>query len=99
MVIEAEGTKMDGELVGEVTHYFGRISVAALALTDTISTGDTVHILGHTTDLKQKISSMQIEHDPVDEAGPGQDVALKVDRKVRRGDKVYKIAPSEEADS
>jgi putative protease len=82
---------MDGVLVGEVTHYFSQISVAALVLTGTLRIGDTVHILGHTTDLKQKIVSMQIEHEPVDEAGPGQDVAFKVDRRVRSGDKVFKI--------
>jgi putative protease len=75
-----------------VTHYFGRINVAALTIAKSLYVGDTVHILGHTTDLRQKILSMQIEHESVEEAHPGQDVAFKVDRRVRPGDKVFKIA-------
>ena len=82
---------MEGVLIGEVTHYFGKINVAALSITETLNVGDTVHILGHTTDIKQKIDSMQIEHESVDQAEPGQDLAVKVDRRVRAGDKVFKI--------
>jgi putative protease len=87
---------MDGVRIGEVTHFYSRVSVAVLVLTDKLSVGDTVHILGRTTDLRQKIHSLQIEHESVEEAGPGQDVALKVDRRVRTGDTVYKIAETDE---
>ena len=88
---------MDGVRIGVVTHFYSQISVAVLVLTDKLSVGDTVHILGHTTDVRQKVHSLQIEHDSVEEAGPGQDVALKVDRRVRRGDTVYKIAEADES--
>jgi len=77
--------------VGKVTHYFDRISVAVLGLTDKLRVGDTVHFLGHSTDFKQEINSLQIEHQNVDEAKPGQDVALKVNQKVHPNDAVFKV--------
>ncbi len=83
---------MEGVRIGEVTHYFDRIGVAVIDLTDTIRLGDTLHIFGRLTDLRQKVSSMEIEHQKIEEAGPGQEVALKVDRPVKPRDKVFKIA-------
>ncbi len=77
--------------VGEVSHYWGKISVAGLKLTDTLSQGDTIRIKGATTDFEQTVGSMQIEHENVETATKGQEVGLKVVGKVRRGDTVYKV--------
>ena len=77
--------------IGEVTHYFDRISVAVLGLTDTIRVGDTIRFHGHTTDFTQAVDSLQIEHNNVTEAKPGQDVALKVAQKVHPRDAVFKV--------
>jgi translation elongation factor EF-1alpha len=77
--------------IGRVTHYYGKISVAVLNLTDAIRLGDTVHILGRTTDFQQEVGSLQIEHQAISEAKPGQEVALKVDYPVRRRDSVFKV--------
>jgi len=82
---------MSGKLVGHVTHFYGRLSVAVLDLTDTLRLGDVVHILGSTTDLRQVVHSLQIEHQAVQEVGPGQEVALKVDRRVRPRDRVFRL--------
>lgn len=86
---------MSGVQIGQVTQYTGKISAAVLALTGTLRVGDTVHVLGRTTDLQQEVTSLQIEHQAVDEAGPGDDVALKVTRRVRPRDKVFKITGKE----
>ena len=82
---------MSDNPIGKVTHYFDRIGVAVLQLTDTIRVGDTLHFLGHSTDFKQKVDSLQIEHKNVPEGKPGQDVALKVSEKVHPNDKVLKV--------
>lgn len=82
---------MSEKQVARVTHYFARLSVAVLALTDTLSIGDRIHIYGHSTDLEQTVDSMQIEHKPVLKVGPGDDVALKVIEHVRAGDIVYRM--------
>ena len=82
---------MNGVYIGEVTHYYNKISVAVLDLVEPIRVGDVVRIMGHTSDFQQRVRSLQIEHQAVEEAEPGQDVAIKVDERVRHDDKVYKI--------
>jgi len=51
------------ELVGKVTHYFGKIEVGIIELSKELKVGDTIHIKGSTTDFEQKVESMQIEHE------------------------------------
>ena len=82
---------MSEKQVARVTHYFARLGVAVLAVTDTLSIGDQIHIYGHSTDLEQPVDSMQIEHKPVLKVGPGDDVALKVIEPVHQGDIVYRM--------
>ena len=82
---------MAGKRVGKVTHFFDHISVAVLALTDAIRVGDSLHFLGHGTDFMQTVGSMQIEHQSVESAKPGDDVALKVEQRVRPNDAVFKV--------
>lgn len=78
------------KLVGEISHFFDKISVAVIEVKDTINEGDAVTIEGPQTNLKQKISSMQIEHDKIKSAKKGQSVGMKVSGPVRRKDLVYK---------
>lgn len=83
---------MEEEKIGFVSNYFSKISVAAVEITNgTVSVGDTLHFLGHTTDFESRVHSMQIEHKSVTEAKKGDSVGVKVSEKTRRGDKVYKI--------
>lgn len=82
---------MTGKRAGTVTHYYDHLNVAVLALTDEIRTGDWLHFLGHSTDFKEQVSSLQIEHKPVDAAKPGQDVAIKVVQRVHPNDAVFKV--------
>ena len=77
--------------IGKVTHYFGHIGVMALDLTGPLVVGDQVHVKGHTTDLVVAVESMQIEHEGVEKAGPGDSVGIKVGEKVRPGDMVYRV--------
>lgn len=82
---------MEEKEIGKVTHYFGKISVAILELTAGLKVGDTIHIKGHTDDFTQKVESMQIEHENVDEAQPGQSIGMKVIQKAHEGDVVYLV--------
>ena len=82
---------MEEMKVGKVTHYYTKIGVAVIEVTDgSIKVGDELHIKGHTSDFKQKVKSMQIEHDNVQIAEPGQSIGMKVDEPVRASDLVYK---------
>jgi putative protease len=88
---QGEGA-MDEIFIGEVTHYFNKIGVAVLNLSEEIQVGDKIHITGFTTDFYQEITSLQIEQQGIDEAHPGDDVALKVIERVRHGDQVFKTS-------
>lgn len=76
--------------IGQVTHYFGKIGVMAVDLSDNLAVGETIHVKGHTTDLVVSVDSMQIEHESVPKAGPGDSIGIKVGEKVRPGDKVFR---------
>lgn len=82
---------MAEKLIGRISHWFGNIGVAGIELTDKLAVGDRVHIVGHTTDFEQEITSMQIMHRDVNEAGPGDDVGVKLQSRARVGDSVYKV--------
>jgi U32 family peptidase len=85
---------MDQEknLVGKVTHFFSKIGVAVIELSDELSVGDEISIEGPMTHVTQKIDSMQIENKDIEKAGAGEAVGMKVNDKVRERDSVYKIA-------
>jgi putative protease len=78
-----------GTRVGEVTHFYQKISVAVLDLKHELSAGDTVHFLGAHTDFRQIIQSMEIDRQPIEVAQAGSEVAVKVKQRVRGGDSVY----------
>ncbi len=80
--------------VGVVTHFFDRILVAAVQVTsEGLAVGDTIHIKGHTTDLTTQIESMQLEHQSVTRAEPGQTVGIRLPAKAHEHDKVFKVTP------
>lgn len=82
---------MPEQEIGVITHYFGNASVAAIKLTKPLKVGETIHIKGHTTDFQTTISSMQVEHETVQEAKKGSSIGIKVSDKCREHDKVYKV--------
>ncbi len=83
---------MSEQLIGVVSHYWGKIDVAGVDITDgELSIGDEIHILGTHNDFTQTVESMQIEMQSVEKAKKGDSVGLKVIQKVHEHDKVYKI--------
>jgi len=82
-------------MVGKVTHFYNKISVAVVELCDELKLGDKIAIRGKTTNFEQVVESMQIEHKPIEVAKPGDKIGLKVKERVREGDVVYKIVEEE----
>ena len=90
--VSPESMAPPGERIGVVTHYFSHLSVAVVKLESArLRVGDTIHIRGHTTDFKQRIDSLQVNHASVPEVGPGDDFGLKVREHARENDIVYKV--------
>lgn len=80
------------ERVGVVTHYYTHLGVAVVRLeSGSLRVGDTIHIRGHTSDFRQRVESMQIEHQPVTEVRAGQEFGLKVVDHAREHDVVFKV--------
>ncbi|MFC1630006.1 hypothetical protein ACFL06_00525 [Patescibacteria group bacterium] len=83
--------EIEGKLIGKVTHYFGKIGVAVIELTDNLKSGDTIRIVGGETDFNQVVDSMEVDHQKVAEAKSGDSVGMKVDEKSKEGYQVYKV--------
>ena len=80
-----------GKEVGKVTHYYTKLGVAVIELSDTLKVGDKIKIKGATSDFEQPVESMQIEHEKIEEAKAGQSIGMKVKEHVREHDVVYKV--------
>jgi putative protease len=79
------------EQVGRVTGFFAHPSVALMELTAPLRIGETIYVKGHTTEFQQVVQSMQLDHQPVQEAAAGQAVGVQVSGRCRRHDVVYKL--------
>jgi putative protease len=77
--------------VGVVTHYYGHLSVAAVKLEVALKVGDTIHVFGHTSDFRQRVDSIQIEHQSVTEAIGADEIGLRVAQHAREHDVVYRV--------
>jgi putative protease len=75
--------------IGRVTHFFDRISVAVVSLDGALKLGDRIQFRGPHTDFQQEVVSMQVEHEAVEKGKKGQEVAIKVDQPVRKGDTLH----------
>ena len=80
------------EEIGRISHYFSKIGVGVVELTKgSLKVGETIHIKGHTTDLYQKVESMQVEHNNVLSAKTGESFGLRVESQVREHDVVFRV--------
>jgi len=85
-----EGKKL--KKIGDVSHFYKKISVCVMNLTDELNVGDTIQFQrGGETVFDQKVDSMQIEHETIESAGKGQEVAIKTNNSVKAGSIVYKV--------
>ncbi len=83
---------MAEEKIGEVMKFFSKPSVAAVKVTSgEIQVGDTIKIVGHTTDLTSTVESMEVDNKKVEKAVAGDFIGIKVADRVRPGDEVFKV--------
>ncbi|MDO8467026.1 MAG: translation elongation factor-like protein [bacterium] len=75
--------------IGVVTHFYGGIKVAIVKFKKPMKQGSVIKIKGATTDFEQTIKSMQYDHKDIAVAKKGQEVGMKVNKKVRDGDEIF----------
>ena len=77
--------------VGVVTHYLDKISVVIVKLGADVRVGDRLVLNGEKGPFRQKLKSMQINRQNVEEAGRGKEVGIKVSKKALVGEIVYVV--------
>jgi len=82
---------MGKELVGKITHFFPKVSVAVVKLDGELKVGDKISIEKGDNILEQDVTSMQVEHKNIQVAKPGDDIGMKTDKEVKPGALVYKV--------
>ncbi|MDD4996131.1 MAG: hypothetical protein PHW15_01455 [Patescibacteria group bacterium] len=82
---------MEEKQIGKITHFFSKIGVGVIELSDGLKVGDTIKIVGGDREFIQTVDSMQVEHENVSEGKIGESVGLKLDEISRPGDKVYRV--------
>jgi hypothetical protein len=76
-------------VVGRITHYYPRIHVGIVELTDgEINLGDVIHVQGKQTNLVQSVDSLQLDHQNISHADKGSLIGIKVKDRVRHHDQV-----------
>lgn len=77
--------------IGKVMDFFAHPIVAGIKLSGSIKLGDEVHIKGSTTDIQFTVDSLQINNTSVKKASRGQEIGIKVNGRVRRGDTIFLV--------
>ncbi len=77
--------------VGKVIHYYDKIGVAVVRLSGTLSTGDAVKIKKGDEEFTDIVESMQMDHQPVISAQPGNEVAMKISQHTKEGALVFRL--------
>jgi putative protease len=84
------------EKIGIIEHFFTNINVAAIKITaGELRPGDTIRIIGVTTDFSQQVDRIEINRNPIEVAKAGDAIGIKVKERVREHDLVYKITEGE----
>ncbi len=74
-----------------MVNYYQKVYAAEIRLWENLEVGDEIIIQGNTTgSILTKVRSMQVNGKNIDKISKGQNVAIRVDEKVRPNDTVYK---------
>jgi len=77
--------------IGEVAHFFDRISVAVIKLSASLKEGETIRFEdAQGNGFEQSASSMQLDRASIKEGKKGQSIGLRVEQPVREGFRVYR---------
>jgi len=82
---------VEGILLGRVEDFFAHINVVAVTLKSALRVGNVIRIKGHTTDLTENVTSIQVEHEAIEEAKKGDSVGIKISGIARKRDWVFRV--------
>jgi hypothetical protein len=82
---------MDEKQVGVIDHFFDKISVAMIRLSDAVKVGDKITVKTKAGAFTQDVTSMQIDRVPAEAGKPGDVISVKVPQKVHKGETVHLV--------
>jgi putative protease len=77
--------------IGKITHWYDKISVAVIKLTDVLKKGDRIKIKKGAEEIEVLVDSLQINRKDVEKGKKGDEVAVKLPQKVKEGSMVYRV--------
>jgi U32 family peptidase len=77
--------------IGEITHWYDKISVAVVKLEKELKVGDKVKIKHGDREFEETIVSMELDHKTVQAGKKGQEIAIKLSQKASEGSEIYPI--------
>ena len=77
--------------IGSVMHYYTKLGVAIIKFKERVRAGDRVRVKGATSDFIQTLTSLERNRKTIRTASKNQQIGVKVRRRVREGDTVYRI--------
>lgn len=80
------------EHVGIVKHYYPKVHAASVEIEHGgLKLGDTIHFKGPHGEYEERISSMELDHEPIEMAREGQEVGIEVPVEVEEGAEVLLV--------
>jgi selenocysteine-specific translation elongation factor len=80
-----------GELTGLVKHYFSKIGVGVVELSNPLKVGDSIKVFGKDVDFDQTVDSIEVDGQKVQAAKPGIAIGLKLNQRAKEGCQVFKF--------
>ena len=82
--------KVKEKEIGKVTHWYDKIGVAVVKLSAVLKVGDKIKLKRGEEEFEDSVSSMQLDHVPVQSGKKGQEVAIKLSQPTKEGAVVCK---------
>ena len=82
---------MQKKLIGKIIHFYPKVSVAVIELTDSLRTGEKILIERGEHSFQQTVTSMQMEHKAISTAKKGDAIGMQINEATKEGAKVYKV--------
>lgn len=76
-------------LIGKITHWYDKISVAVVKLNKELQVGDKIKIQHGGQEFEETITSMELDHKPVKSGKKGQEVAIKLSQKAGESSAIF----------
>lgn len=81
--------------IGDIVHFYPQIRVASLELKHRgIKQGERIVVEGEKTFIEQEVSSIHLKGKEVKKAGKGEEAGIRIEGKVKKGDKVFALKSS-----